>query len=246
MNLSLANETALITGVSRGIGQAIAVALGQAGAYIVGTATSEDRLSAIQADFEQHAIKGQAEVLDVANPASIDDLFNRLSTPPSILINNAAITRDNLLMRMKDEEWESVINTNLSGIYRLSKSCLRPMMKAKQGRIITITSVVGLTGNAGQANYAAAKAGVIGFTKALAREIGSRGITVNTIAPGFIETDMTRNLPTEQLDNVLKTIPLNRAGQVQDVANAVLFLASPAASYITGETLHVNGGMYMA
>lgn len=247
--MSLANEIALVTGASRGIGKAIALELGGAGATVIGTATSESGAENISKYLKEHGIKGCGMVLNVAEQASIDEVFGKLEAQfgmPSILVNNAGITRDNLLMRMKDEEWSDIIETNLSSVYRLSKACLRSMMKAKKGRIISITSVVGAMGNAGQTNYAAAKAGIIGFTKALAREVGSRGITVNAVAPGFIDTDMTRALPEAQRDALLKEIPLNRLGQPKEIAAAVGFLASEGAAYITGLTLHVNGGMYMS
>jgi 3-oxoacyl-[acyl-carrier protein] reductase len=244
----LEHEIALVTGASRGIGEAIAAGLGERGATVIGTATSESGAAAITARFAEAGIKGQGMVLNVTDPASIDTLLKAIAEgfgAPSILINNAGITRDNLLMRMKDEEWDSILDTNLTSIYRLSKACLRSMMKARKGRIISIGSVVGSTGNAGQTNYAAAKAGMIGFTKSLAREVGSRGITVNAVAPGFIDTDMTRELPQEQHKKLLSEIPLARLGAPKEIANAVVFLASSAADYITGETLHVNGGMYM-
>lgn len=247
MKIELTGQVALVTGASRGIGQSIALALGQAGAQLIGTATTSVGADKITELFQQQGINGYGQVLDAGSPESIQQLLAKIeNNMPSILVNNAAITRDTLVMRMKDEDWQSVIDTNLTAIYHLSKACLRTMMKARYGRIITITSVVGLTGNAGQANYAAAKAGVIGFSKSLAREVGSRGITVNTIAPGFIETDMTQTIPEAQRTALLQQIPLNRAGKTNDVAQAVVFLASDAASYITGETLHVNGGMYMA
>jgi 3-oxoacyl-[acyl-carrier protein] reductase len=246
MNLDLSGEIALITGASRGIGQGIALALGQAGAVVIGTATTEAGAARITQYLGEQGVEGKGEVLDIASPDSIETLMSDLGKQkPSILVNNAAIARDSLLMRLKEEDWIDVINANLTGVYRLSKSCLRAMMKARHGRIITITSVVGLTGNPGQTNYSAAKAGVIAFSKSLAKEIGSRGITVNTVAPGFIETDMTHSLSEDQRTTFLKNIPLNRAGLPSDVAKAVVFLASNAADYITGETLHVNGGMYM-
>lgn len=244
----LENEIALVTGASRGIGAAIALGLGEKGATVIGTATSEAGAAAITARINEAGIKGEGMVLNVADPASIDSVLKAIAErfgAPGILINNAGITRDNLLMRMKDEEWDNIMETNLTSIYRLSKACLRPMMKARKGRIISIGSVVGSTGNAGQTNYAAAKAGMIGFTKSLAREVGSRGITVNAVAPGFIDTDMTRELPEEQHKKLLSEIPLARLGAPKEIANAVVFLASSAADYITGETLHVNGGMYM-
>lgn len=245
----LAGEIALVSGASRGIGQAIALELGRQGAIVVGTATSQTGIEKINKLFSSNTIKGEAQLLDVNDQLSIDALFTHLEKGlglPSILVNNAGITRDNLLMRMKDEEWNDIISTNLSAIYRTTKACIRGMMKARRGRVINITSVVGVMGNAGQTNYAAAKAGVIGFTKALAREVGARGITVNAVAPGFIDTDMTRNLDEQHKTGLLANIPLNRLGSVEEVAAAVAFLASPGAAYITGETLHVNGGMYMA
>jgi 3-oxoacyl-[acyl-carrier protein] reductase len=242
---ALSGELALVTGASRGIGAAIAKALAAAGATVVGTATTAggaDKISATLGD------KGRGVVLDVADDESVqaaikDVIANEGS--PSILVNNAGITRDNLLMRMKEAEWDDVISTNLTGMYRVSKACLRGMMKAKHGRIINIASVIAVMGNAGQSNYGAAKAGMVGFSKSLAREIGSRGITVNVVAPGFIDTDMTSDLPEEQRAGMLAQIPLGRLGDSEDVANAVLFLASAGGAYITGETLHVNGGMLM-
>jgi 3-oxoacyl-[acyl-carrier protein] reductase len=244
----LENEVALVTGASRGIGQAIALALGAAGARIVGTATSESGANALGALLTSHGYNGHGAVLEAGSTASVDALMAALESsgePPTILVNNAAITRDMLLLRMKPEDWDAVINTNLTGVFRLSKACVRAMMKARRGRIVNLTSVVGLTGNAGQANYAAAKAGLLGFTKSLARELASRGITVNAVAPGFIDTDMTRALSEQQRQALLGQIPLGRLGTPADVAAAVLFLVSPQAAYITGETLHVNGGMYM-
>lgn len=246
MNLDLSDEIALVTGASRGIGQAIALALGQAGAKVIGTATTKAGAGSISQFLNEHGIDGEGKVLDVMDHDSINALMASLKIKmPSILVNNAAITRDSLLMRMSDSDWTDVINANLTAVYRLSKACIRPMMKAKHGRIITIASVVGLTGNAGQTNYASTKAGVLAFSKSLAREIGSRGITVNTVAPGFIDTDMTRAISDEQRAARLQQIPLGRFGEVNEVAWAVVFLASKAAAYITGETLHVNGGMYM-
>lgn len=244
----LDNQIALVTGASRGIGAAIADTLGGAGAVVIGTATSESGAAAITHRLEEAGIKGEGMVLNVTDADSIDSVLKAIAEKygaPGILVNNAGITRDNLLMRMKDEEWDDIINTNLTSIYRLSKACLRAMMKAKKGRIISIGSVVGATGNAGQTNYAAAKAGMLGFTRSLAREVGSRGITVNAVAPGFIETDMTDALPEEQRKKLLAEVPLGRLGTPREIANAVLFLASGQAEYITGETLHVNGGMYM-
>ena len=247
--MSLNNEIALVTGASRGIGKAIAAVLGNRGATVIGTATSESGAQGITDSLSDSGIKGAGKVLNVTSPDSIDALMKAVKDEfgaPTILVNNAGITRDNLLMRMKDDEWNEVIETNLTSVFRMSKACLRGMMKARHGRIITITSVVGATGNPGQANYAATKAGVIGFTKSLAREIGSRGITVNTVAPGFIDTDMTRALPEEQRDALLEEIALGTLGTVEDIANAVAFLASADAAYVTGETLHVNGGIYMS
>ena len=245
----LEGEIALVTGASRGIGRAIASELGRAGAVIAGTATTDAGAEGIARALEESGWTGLGLVLNVADPASIDAALKRLGEElgaPTILVNNAGITRDNLLMRMKDEEWESIIDTNLSSVYRLSKACLRPMMKARKGRIINISSVVGAIGNAGQTNYAAAKAGMIGFTKSLAREVGSRGITVNSVAPGFVDTDMTRALDDGQREQLLAGIPLRRLGSPEEIASVVAFLASPQAGYITGETIHVNGGMYMA
>lgn len=247
--MSLEDEIALVTGASRGIGQATAIALGKKGATVIGTATSESGAEKISAYLAEQGIKGKGMALDVSSQASIDALMAAVNEGfgvPTILVNNAGITRDNLLMRMKDEEWDAIINTNLSSVYRMSKACLRGMTKARKGRIISIASVVGAMGNAGQTNYAAAKAGIMGFSKALAREVGSRGITVNTVAPGFIDTDMTRALADEHKQALLGQIPLARLGQPAEIAAAVAFLASPEAAYITGETLHVNGGMYMA
>lgn len=247
--MSLEQDIALVTGASRGIGQAIALALGRAGATVIATATSASGADKIGAYLGQNGIKGTGMVLDVTDPAAVDRLIDDVNKDfgaPGILVNNAGITRDNLLMRMKDEEWNDILNTDLTSVFRLSKGCLRGMMKARKGRIISIASVVGATGNPGQANYAAAKAGIIGFSRSLAREVASRGITVNAVAPGFIDTDMTRVLPEEQRQQLLQQIPLQRLGQVDEIAAAVVFLASPAAAYITGQTLHVNGGMYMS
>jgi len=250
MDESLQGEIALVTGASRGIGRAIAVALGSRGAKVAGTATTDAGAERVEAALKEQGVDGIGLRLDVKDPASIDSALasveGRLGGMPSILVNNAGITRDNLLMRMKDAEWDEIITTNLTAIYRLSKACLRPMSKARKGRIINITSVVGVSGNAGQTNYAAAKAGMIGFSKALAREVGSRGITVNCVAPGFIDTDMTKELPEAQRDALLGSIPLGRLGAPEEIAAAVAFLASKPAAYITGETIHVNGGMYMA
>ncbi len=241
-------KMALVTGASRGIGRAIALALAQAGASVVGTATTEAGAASVDALLAEAGCKGMGLIMNVNDAAQVDtglaatrDRYGEIG----ILVNNAGITRDNLLMRMKDDEWDDIMATNLKSVYRLSKAVVRGMMKARAGRIINITSVIGATGNAGQTNYAAAKAGVVGFSKALASELGSRNITVNCVAPGFIATDMTKALSEEQRQSVLGQIPLARLGEVDDVAQAVLFLASAGASYITGCTLHVNGGMYM-
>ncbi len=245
----LDGQVALVTGASRGIGQAIACELGRRGARVIGTATSENGAKSIGDYLKQQQIEGRGAVLDVADADSVSSVVadvTAIEGAITILVNNAGITRDNLLLRMKPEEWDDVLNTNLSAVFRTCKSCLRGMMKARYGRIINISSVVGLMGNPGQTNYAAAKAGMIGFTKSLAREIGARGITVNTVAPGFIETDMTRAMTGEQRERLTSQIPLNRLGGPEDIASTVAFLASPAAGYITGETLHVNGGMFMA
>lgn len=247
--LNLEGKIALVTGASRGIGQACLAKLGQLGATVIGTATSEEGAHQISQALEEQGLKGFGRVLNVQDKDASQGLikeiveqFGRLD----IVVNNAGITCDNLMMRMKDDEWDQVISTNLSGVFHLTKACLKPMMKAKAGRIINISSVVGTTGNAGQTNYAAAKAGVIGMTKSLAQEIGSRGITVNVVAPGFIDTDMTRKLSDDQKAALLNSIPMNKLGQSTDIANTVAFLASDMASYITGETIHVNGGMHMA
>lgn len=247
--MMLSGEVALVTGASRGIGRAIAVALAAEGASVAGTATTQAGAERIAETLAEAGGRGSGVVLDVADPASVEAAMARVDAElgaPTILVNNAGITRDNLLMRMKDEEWSAVIETNLSALYRLSKACLRPMMKARRGRIVNIASVVGLSGNAGQTNYAAAKAGMMGFTKSLAREVGSRGITVNCVAPGFIDTDMTRALDDAQREELLKGVPLGRLGRAEEIASAVVYLVSPGAAYITGETLNVNGGMYMA
>ena len=237
---------ALVTGASRGIGRAIAEQLSKDGFFVVGTATSESGAEAISGYLEAN---GKGLKLNVADSDSVAQVVKNINDElgaPTVLINNAGITRDNLLMRMKDDEWEDIINTNLTSVFRMSKALLRGMMKAKTGRIINITSVVGATGNAGQANYAASKAGIIGFTKSLAKEVGSRNITVNSVAPGFIDTDMTREIPEANKTALLAAIPLARLGKTDEIAHAVSFLASEGAAYITGETLHVNGGMLMA
>jgi len=245
----LEGKVALVTGASRGIGRSIADMLGRQGARVVGTATSDTGAAAISERFREAGIDGEGMCLDVGNDSSVDSALKAIAEKygaVTILVNNAGITRDNLLMRMKGEQWDSVINTNLTSVYRVCKACLRAMMKAKTGRIINIASVVGASGNAGQTNYAAAKAGMVGFTKSLAQEVGSRGITVNAVAPGFIDTDMTRELSDAQRDALLAAIPLARLGQPEEIASVVAFLASDAAAYVTGETIHVNGGMYMS
>jgi len=244
----LEKEIALVTGASRGIGRAIAIELGRRGARVVGTATSESGARAIDEYLGAEQIGGRGVVLDVANAASVEACFKDIDGregTPTILVNNAGVTRDGLLMRMSADDWQTVIETDLSAVYRTCKAVMRGMMKARRGRIINIASVVGVMGNAGQANYAAAKAGMIGFTKSLAREVGSRGITVNVVAPGFIVTDMTDALGEAARAALLGQVPLGRLGAPEDIAHAVAFLASPQAGYITGETLHVNGGMYM-
>ena len=240
---------ALVTGASRGIGQAIADALGAAGCIVIGTATSDAGAEAITAHLKEQNIQGQGMKLNVTEPESVEAVVKAIGEQygtPTILVNNAVIIRDNLLMRMKEEEWQAIMDTNLTSVYRVSKACLRGMMKARFGRIINIASVVGASGNAGQTNYSAAKAGIFGFTKSLAQEVGSRGITVNSVAPGFIDTDMTRELPDEQRNALLSAIPLARLGEPQEIASVVAFLASDGAAYVTGETVHVNGGMYMS
>lgn len=245
---NLDSEVALVTGASRGIGQAILHTLGSAGATVIGTATSTEGAEAITQRLQDANINGEGIVLNIADADSIDAAFKDVTErfgQPGIIVNNAGITRDNLLMRMKDDEWDEVINTNLTSIYRIAKQSARALMKARKGKIINITSIVGVTGNAGQANYCAAKAGVIGLTKSMAKELASRNITVNAIAPGFIDTDMTKALPEATRDGLLAQVPLGRLGAPEDIANAVLFLASAAGGYITGETLHVNGGMFM-
>lgn len=246
--MSLEGKIALVTGATRGIGRAIAIRLGQQGATVIGTATSESGAQAITDFLNEANIAGAGMLLNVTDASSIEAVVTEIETTfgaPSILVNNAGITRDNLLMRMKDDEWNDIIDTNLTPIFKLSKRCLRAMTKARWGRIITITSVVGVMGNAGQTNYAAAKAGVIGFSKSLAREVGVRGITVNTVAPGFIDTDMTNTLADAHKDALLEQVPIKRLGQPEEIAAAVGYLASLEAAYVTGETIHVNGGMYM-
>ena len=246
--MALEGEVALVTGASRGIGRAIALELGRQGAIVAGTATSDSGAQGISSALDQQGYPGGGYVLDVASDDSVNALIKTLTErhgAVSILVNNAGITRDNLLMRMKPDEWQDVINTNLSSAYRMCKVCLRAMMKARRGRIVNIASVVAASGNPGQTNYAAAKAGLIGFTKSLAAEVGSRGITVNVVAPGFIDTDMTRALPDAQREALVQRVPLARLGSPAEIAAAVAFLASDTGGYITGETLHVNGGMYM-
>lgn len=244
----LENKIALVTGASRGIGKAIALKLGQHGAIVIGTATTQTGANVIDQYLDKAGIKGMGAALNVNNAEQINNTIQKIREKfgeIEILVNNAGITRDNLLVRMKDEEWDDIIETDLKSVFRLSRAVLRPMMKARSGRIINISSVVGSIGNSGQANYAAAKAGVFGFSKSLAREVGSRNITVNCIAPGFIDTDMTRALSDEHQQNLIQHVPLARLGRSEEVADAVAFLASSAAGYITGTTLHVNGGMYM-
>ncbi|MGF6239171.1 MULTISPECIES: 3-oxoacyl-ACP reductase FabG [Paraburkholderia] len=249
MEKTLDKQIAIVTGASRGIGRAIALELARQGATVIGTATSESGASAISEAFKAAGVNGRGAVLNVNDAAAaealIDGTVKEFGTL-HVLVNNAGITQDQLAMRMKDDDWDAVIDTNLKSVFRLSRAVLRPMMKARGGRIINITSVVGSAGNPGQANYAAAKAGVAGMTRALAREIGSRGITVNCVAPGFIDTDMTKTLPEEQQTALKAQIPLGRLGSPEDIAHAVAFLASPQAGYITGTTIHVNGGMYMS
>jgi 3-oxoacyl-[acyl-carrier protein] reductase len=242
------SKIALVTGASRGIGKAIALELGAMGLTVIGTATSEAGAQSITSYLQKASIKGEGLALDVSSDDSVSALITRIDSDygaPLVLVNNAGITRDNLLMRMKSDEWDAVINTNLGSMYRLCKACVKTMTKQRFGRIVNISSVVGSSGNAGQTNYCASKAGIEGFTRSLAKEIGSRGITVNSVAPGFIATDMTKNLPEKQTDALLSQIPLGRLGQPEEVASAVAFLVSDKGGYITGETLHVNGGMFM-
>ncbi len=246
MSLPMQGEIALVTGASRGIGAAIADALVAQGATVIGTATTQAGADAIGARLSAHG--GHGRLLDVADASSVESVIGEIAKsigPISVLVNNAGITRDNLLMRMKEDDWQAIIDTNLTSVFRTSKAVMRSMMKARKGRIINIASVVGVTGNAGQANYAAAKAGIIAFSKSMAREIGSRGVTVNVVAPGFIDTDMTRSLPEDARQAMLEQIALGHFGTPEDIAHAVVFLAGPGAAYVTGETLHVNGGMYM-
>jgi 3-oxoacyl-[acyl-carrier protein] reductase len=245
----MTDKVALVTGASRGIGKTIAVQLGAMGFSVVGTATTENGAEAISAYLKESGVNGRGLALNVTDPDSVTTVLKTIADEfgaPTVLVNNAGITRDNILMRMKDDEWNDIIDTNLSSIYRLSKACVRGMTKARWGRIINISSVVGSMGNAGQSNYAAAKAGMEGFSRALARELGSRGITVNSVAPGFIDTDMTKELPEEHKETLVSQIALGRLGQPEEIASVVGFLAGDAGGYITGETIHVNGGMYMA
>ncbi|MDU8622048.1 3-oxoacyl-ACP reductase FabG [Pseudomonas syringae] len=247
--MSLQGKVALVTGASRGIGQAIALELGRNGAVVVGTATSESGAERISATFKENGIDGFGLMLDVCDAESVNSVLSTIQErvgAPLILVNNAGITRDNLMMRMKDDEWYDVVNTNLNSLFRLSKGVLRGMTKARWGRIISIGSVVGAMGNAGQVNYASAKAGLEGFSRALAREVGSRAVTVNSVAPGFIDTDMTRELPEAQRESLITQIPLGRLGQAEEIAHVVAFLASEGAGYVTGATIPVNGGMYMS
>ncbi|MCE1244392.1 3-oxoacyl-ACP reductase FabG [Oryzomicrobium sp.] len=244
----LQGQIALVTGASRGIGKAIALALGRAGATVIGTATTADGAAKIGDYLKEAGIAGRGAALEVRDQAQVDALIGEIEkefAPVSILVNNAGITRDNLAMRMKDEEWDAVIDTNLKAVFRMTKAVMRGMMKARFGRVVNITSVVGHAGNPGQANYCAAKAGVSGMTRSLARELGSRNITVNCVAPGFIDTDMTKVLEEKQKEALVASIPLGRLGAPEDIASAVLFLASPGAAYVTGNTIHVNGGMFM-
>ncbi|KTC74381.1 3-oxoacyl-ACP reductase [Legionella birminghamensis] len=246
--INLQGKIALVTGATRGIGMAISKTLARQGAYVIGTATTDNGSLVISDYFKQEGLTGKGVTLDVTDKDAIEHLMSQLSDEeklPGILVNNAGITCDNLLLRMDDEEWIKVIETNLTSVFRMSKACIKPMFRARWGRIITVGSVVGSSGNSGQTNYTAAKAGIVGFSKSLAQEMASRGITVNVVAPGFIDTDMTSSLPDMVKDEMLKRIPMKRLGSVDDIAQAVAFLASDCAKYITGETIHVNGGMYM-
>lgn len=246
--MPLENKVALVTGASRGIGNAIAIALARQGATVIGTATNTAGAEKISAELTDQGLKGQGMVLNVTDPASIEAVVSELQknyAAPAILVNNAAITRDNIMLRMKQEEWDSIIDTNLNSVFRLTRACLKGMIKARWGRVINISSVVALTGNPGQANYSAAKAGMIGFSKALAQEIAIRDVTVNVVAPGFIDTEMTQKLTEEQKQMILNKVPMQRLGRPEEIAYAVTFLTSPEAGYITGQTIHVNGGMYM-
>lgn len=245
----LESTVCLVTGASRGIGKAVALALGEQGAIVIGTATTDAGAGSITAYLQDNKVSGRGLVLNVTEGDSVENALKSINDQegvPTVLVNNAGITRDNLLLRMSEQDWDAVIDTNLKSVFRMSKACLRGMTKARKGRIINIASVVGSTGNPGQANYASAKAGLVGFSKSLAQEVASRNITVNVVAPGFIQTDMTNALTDQQKDALMRNIPLGRLGQPQDIASAVVFLASPGAAYITGTTLHVNGGMFMA
>ena len=249
MSKLLESKICLVTGASRGIGKAVAIALGEAGGTVIGTATSDSGAAAISSYLSEANLSGAGKILNVTQAESVDSLMKSVTEEfgaPLVLVNNAGITRDNLLMRMKEEEWDDVMDTNLKSAYRMSKACLRPMTKARDGRIINIASVVGATGNPGQSNYSASKAGLMGFSKALAQEVASRNITVNVVAPGFIQTDMTDALTDDQKQQLLTKIPLSRLGQPEDIAKAAVFLASSMADYITGTTVHVNGGMFMS
>jgi len=244
-----ASKVALVTGASRGIGRAIALGLGQQGLIVIGTATTEEGAHQITKTLEEHHIQGCGVMMNVTDQGSVEQAFSTIKEKyamPVILVNNAAVTRDNILLRMKDNEWNDVIETNLNSLYRITRACLRDMVKARWGRIISIGSVVGSMGNLGQVNYATAKAGLMGFTKALALEVGSRNVTVNAVSPGFVDTDMTRGLSEEHRQALVDRIPLQRIGHPDEIASAVVFLASEAAGYITGQTLHINGGMYMS
>lgn len=248
MQVKLDNEVCLVTGATRGIGKATATALARAGGVVIGTATSDRGASIIDGYFSERGLSGSGAVLNVVDSAAVTELVDKVRRErgaPTVLINNAGITRDNLLLRMSEDEWDDVLDTDLKSVYRVSKACLRGMTKARHGRIVNVTSVVGASGNPGQSNYAAAKAGMVGFTKSLAAEVATRGVTVNAVAPGFIDTEMTRALSESQREQLLRRIPVGRLGTPEDVAQAVVFLASGAACYITGVTLHVNGGMYM-
>jgi 3-oxoacyl-[acyl-carrier protein] reductase len=244
----LESTICLVTGASRGIGKAVVLALGEQGANVIGTATTEAGAGSITDYLQENKVLGRGLVLDVTDGDSVENALKSINDQegaPTVLVNNAGITRDNLLLRMSEQDWDAVIDTNLKSVFRMTKVCLRGMTKARKGRIINIASVVGSTGNPGQANYASAKAGLVGFSKSLAQEVASRNITVNVVAPGFIQTDMTNALTDQQKDALMRNIPLGRLGQPQDIASAVVFLASPGAAYITGTTLHVNGGMFM-
>jgi len=249
MNTQLKDQICLVTGASRGIGKAVALALGAEGGIVIGTATTDAGAESISEYLKQAGIEGRGMALNVTDNSSVEAVVKSIGEQygaPAVLVNNAGITRDNLLLRMKEDEWDAVIDTNLKSVYRMSKACLRGMTKARHGRIINIASVVGSTGNPGQSNYASAKAGLLGFSKSLAQEVASRNITVNVVAPGFIQTDMTDALSEQQKETMMERIPLGRLGQPGDIASAVVYLASPMADYVTGTTIHVNGGMFMS